>query len=468
LGRFSENGHMTTQDQKLKRKAEIEALAKRVEEGVSQKGLLSEMELSTEEAKQALGQRLMDEKLKALPPESGAALPCPRCGREAKVRAKNVPRTFRSLSGEHTYQRNYHYCEWCEEGFFPRDDELGLEKDSEVSNELAKRMTDFFLNDPFETCEERWCVHYPFVRASANQFRQVSKRLGAKLEQSQEGVLESALKAPSAVAAEVLYVQNDGAMISMQTGEWREVKSAVLFRSDQHLKGSSKKRGEILEARYVSVLGGQEEFKQALKSSLRIANAMPANDVVWLADGAKGNWNVASLLCPKAAQVLDWYHAIEHGGDCAKLLFGEEDACVELFARRIGDLLRAGEVKRCIRELLDCIELTAGSAQIKAITDLVSYYRSNQKRMRYDEYIAKGWLIGSGSIESAHRHVIQARMKRAGQHWSERGGRRMARMRAAYKTAGPARFFDAIHWASRNSMRKQESRKPVRFRASNR
>ena len=87
---------------------------------------------------------------------------------------------------------------------------------------------------------------------------------------------------------------------------------------------------------------------------------------------------------------------------------------------------------------------------------------------RYDAYLEQGLLIGSGPIESAHRHVIQRRMKQAGQHWEERGGRRMARMRAAYRTAGPRRFFEAIHWANRETMRKGRMAKPTKRRASNR
>ena len=35
----------------------------------------------------------------------------------------------------------------------------------------------------------------------------------------------------------------------------------------------------------------------------------------------------------------------------------------------------------------------------------------------------------------------------AGQHWSEHHGRRMVRLRAAYATAGPKRFYDAINRA---------------------
>jgi hypothetical protein len=195
---------------------------------------------------------------------------------------------------------------------------------------------------------------------------------------------------------------------------------------------------------------------------------MRAALVVWLADGARGNWALASKLLPRALQILDWYHAIEHASDCAKLLFGEADACVSLFTQRVQQLLLSGQIKQCIKELQATIEFAPSGAPLKALTELIGYYRENQRRMRYDEYLRRGLLIGSGPIESAHRHVIHRRMKQAGQHWGERGGRRMARMRAAYRTAGPKRFFEAIHWANRQTMRTGHLPKPMKRRASNR
>ena len=455
-------------EEEKERQARLEAFNKLIEEGVNQRSLLSSMELETEEEKRQLGQRRMDEKLAALSAEDETGKRCPWCGKKVRVRTKAVPRTFKSLSGTHTFARNYHYCEKCKKGFYPRDIELGLPDDSEVSTEVAKRLADFYINDPFEVAEERWPIHYPFTPASANLFRKDAERLGEKVEAADEGVLAGALKPPSTEKPHVLYVQNDGALVSMQRGEWKEVKSAVVFTDDKHVKGTDERRGQISDAHYVSVLGDQEAFTKVLQPTLKVVNAMRAAMVVWLADGARGNWVLASKLFPKALQILDWFHAIEHASNCAKLLLGEGDACVTLFVQRVEHLLGSDQVKQCIQELQAVIELAPSGPPLKALTDLISYYRENERRMYYDKYKRMGLLIGSGPIESAHRHVIQRRMKQAGQHWGERGGRRMARMRAAYRTAGAARFFDAIQWAHRETMRNGAAHKPAKRRASNR
>ncbi|MCP4445539.1 MAG: hypothetical protein GY811_09385 [Myxococcales bacterium] len=57
-------------------------------------------------------------------------------------------------------------------------------------------------------------------------------------------------------------------------------------------------------------------------------------------------------------------------------------------------------------------------------------------------------MNGSGLVESGHRHVLLKRMKRAGQHWSQPRAEQMAHLRAAYRTAGPRKFYDAIRGAA--------------------
>ena len=61
---------------------------------------------------------------------------------------------------------------------------------------------------------------------------------------------------------------------------------------------------------------------------------------------------------------------------------------------------------------------------------LITYYGNNKKRMRYKQYRNIGCgIIGSGAIESAHRTVIQKRMKLSGQRWSRKGVENMLRLR---------------------------------------
>ena len=65
---------------------------------------------------------------------------------------------------------------------------------------------------------------------------------------------------------------------------------------------------------------------------------------------------------------------------------------------------------------------------------LVSYLRTNHARLRYDLFRQRGLLCGSGPVEAAHRTLLQVRLKRSGQRWSNDGLDRLVRLRTALKS----------------------------------
>ncbi len=62
------------------------------------------------------------------------------------------------------------------------------------------------------------------------------------------------------------------------------------------------------------------------------------------------------------------------------------------------------------------------------------YFRANAERMRYSTYRDQGLSVGSGVVESAAKHLVQQRMKRAGMRWSELGARAILHLRCALLT----------------------------------
>ncbi|MFT7377422.1 MAG: hypothetical protein ACJAUR_000969 [Ulvibacter sp.] len=68
----------------------------------------------------------------------------------------------------------------------------------------------------------------------------------------------------------------------------------------------------------------------------------------------------------------------------------------------------------------------------KVKQQLLTYLENNKHRMNYRTYQEKGLLIGSGSIESANKQIIQARLKKSGQRWTPKGLQQVANLRVAY------------------------------------
>lgn len=54
--------------------------------------------------------------------------------------------------------------------------------------------------------------------------------------------------------------------------------------------------------------------------------------------------------------------------------------------------------------------------------------------MDYPTYVAKGWLIGSGAVESACKTVVGQRLKLAGMRWREAGTDGICQLRALFKS----------------------------------
>jgi hypothetical protein len=287
---------------------------------------------------------------------------------------------------------------------------------------------------------------------SSNLVRRVVDRVGLRAEAAHSALtLQQACRPSPAEPPRTLVVAGDGSMVGTREG-WKEAKVATVAPGESVIRDKS--RHSDAAVRYVAVLGGQDEFRAALKAALDAELADDVMDIVWLGDGARENWTMASDLCPFAIQILDFMHAIQNGMVCAKVLLGEGDLALPLWEARLHQLLDAPSPDTAIRELLDCLPFTTTDEELEALNRLVGYYRANANRMRYAEFRAQGLPIGSGVVESAHKHVLQVRMKQAGQRWSILRGRRMVKLRALYRTAGPRRF----HWAVRHALAAPKAR----------
>ena len=395
-------------------------------------------------AQRDLGEETLAAAIAALPPEDDKPKACPKCRQLVPVKAKNRLRHILTTAGELRLTRNYHYCSHCGRGFAPRDAELNLPEEGEVSTAMERRILDFGINDTFESVAERWSIHFP-TSISSNLVRRVVDRVGLRCESAHsEEALQMACREKPGEAPAMLTVATDGSMLLTREANWKEVKVGVVARGGFIPPGGERPRRRVEDARYVAVLGGQLEFKKGMAAALAAERADEVSTVVWLGDGARENWTLAAELCPLAIQVLDVPHAVHWAMLCGKALLGEGHCLLPQWEARTHELLDADSPESAIKELMDCLEFASTQEQLAALDDVVGYYRTNEKRMRYRTFRSLGLPVGSGIVESAHRHVLQVRMKRAGQRWGLVRARRMVRLRAVYRTAGAVRFHRAI------------------------
>jgi hypothetical protein len=212
----------------------------------------------------------------------------------------------------------------------------------------------------------------------------------------------------------------------VEQGHFREVKTGVLLLPEERVETSPGRRS-VVRRFLVSCLGDADAIFHRLYAQLRELGWLGSNTmVVIVGDGAEWIWNRAAWFIHRC-EILDFWHAMEHAWEFARLRYGDGSQQADQWVRQIGIDLKAGKVEQIIVRLK---RLRPQSPQLRESLDsLIRYYSENAARMRYDEYLRLGYGIGSGAVESAHKQVVHARLRQAGMRWSEAGAHRLLALR---------------------------------------
>jgi hypothetical protein len=220
---------------------------------------------------------------------------------------------------------------------------------------------------------------------------------------------------------EVLYVEADGSMLLTRDEGWKEVKVGRMFTSGSCIDPNGKSSW-IRHSQYVAHLGNSKAFTRQMDDLIESYGHL-GNRLVFIADG--GTWikNWIEDAFPQAVSILDYYHVCEHLHSFATVAFSD-DAKRKKWTDKQKELLLQSKVTTVIKNIK-----RQNSGNEEALS-LINYYSNNAHRMDYRRYKNVGaGLIGSGAIESAHRTVVQRRMKQSGQRWSNKGAQNMLNLR---------------------------------------
>lgn len=264
------------------------------------------------------------------------------------------------------------------------------------------------------------------IEVSAKQIQRVSEHYGQALEQQYAAGKEEPpllkLKKPE----EPVYIMFDGSMVFTREEGWKEMKVGRIFNESSCIS-IQESRNQITQSLYVCHLGGHKEFLDKWESYTE-----PYKNKICIADGAKWIWNWVEDCYPQAVQILDFFHAVEKIGTYAAIQYPdkpERDKWMGLQKQR----LENNEANKVVKSMNK--SKGRNKEADKARRDAIRYYENNLERMQYKTYLDKGYLIGSGAIESAHRNVVQQRLKLSGQRWSAKGAQQIVNLRACKKSS---------------------------------
>jgi hypothetical protein len=152
---------------------------------------------------------------------------------------------------------------------------------------------------------------------------------------------------------------------------------------------------------------------------------------VALTDGAEPLQVQMQTQLPRYTLVLDIIHVTDYLWASATALVGEQSAERTPWVRRYLERILSGQTAGVITELEEVAQAPERNAgQVAALRTTIGYYRRNLPFMHYDEYLARGWPIGTGVVEGACGHVVKDRMEQAGMRWTKAGAQAMLDLRA--------------------------------------
>jgi len=188
----------------------------------------------------------------------------------------------------------------------------------------------------------------------------------------------------------------------------------------------------ILEGEPVS---GREFLFCSLAVECQQRDPKRKKTLICLLDGERSLWDMQRYWFGRAIGILDIFHVSERIWGVAHCFHAKESEAAWQFATHHLRMIldgKVGYVLRNLRRLLEEKKKELGREKRKTVSAAITYFENNQDHMRYDEYLAAGYPIGSGVAEGACRHLVKDRLELTGMRWERKGAQSMLHLRAIY------------------------------------
>lgn len=296
------------------------------------------------------------------------------------------------------------------------------------SRPLQRVISDFGADLPWARVMDKMVEHYGLVIPESTIAR-VTLRHAKKMHgQSQGAPLGLPDKAPPHSA---IIVQTDGSMIPTvrsktdaqdkrkgKSVQWQEAKLSLA-----HVQDSK-------ELSYAATLQGEVDgVGKQLRACARRVGMAAGHRVHAMGDGAP--WIASQVKKRFGAQgsyLVDFYHVCEYLVQAAAGI-ERQPAAQQHWLEEQKHRLKTGQLDLVLMTLQAHLEDLACADQEAPVRRCWRYLSHRQDQLDYAGAISKGLPIGSGEIESAHRYIIQRRLKLPGAWWNEANAEHMLALR---------------------------------------
>ena len=366
---------------------------------------------------------------------------CPHCGRAAEFHSHR-PHTSLSLVGAVRYRRAYYLCRCCGRGLFPFDRDAGLTtRDLTPALERVASSAGA-VADSFEKGADL-LEEMGGVRVSESTVERTTEDAGRRLAGA---VAAGATFGPRADwpwhkdydGKRCAYVELDATGVRQQGEGGGPAEGRMAYVGMVCNPGPEwpwpDEEPRPMRSRYLSGLYPLEDFAPLVRTPAGAVGMDRADRWIGLSDGGSGLEDRLRENLPRVEVViLDFFHPAEKLTGLARLLHPKDEGEAEGQARRWRQLLKE-EGGAVLGAVLREWEWPRRPGLREAVDELTGYLDRQAHRMEYPEYLAHGWCIGSGAVESACKTVVGQRLKLAGMRWGEDGAHAVCHLRALYRS----------------------------------
>jgi hypothetical protein len=189
--------------------------------------------------------------------------------------------------------------------------------------------------------------------------------------------------------------------------------------------------GEMTRLQEGELLNGRSLLFVNLAVDCHLRDPERKKKLICLMDGEEPLWVAKQEWLERGIEILDFFHAMEHLWKVARQF--HQGRAVEKFVEHHARMLLEGKVDYAVRNFGRLMrKRKLRGKKKKEVKRAIKYFRHNRHRMRYDEYLARGYPIGSGVAEGTCRNLVKDRMELTGMKWEHLGAQAMVYTRALY------------------------------------
>lgn len=254
---------------------------------------------------------------------------------------------------------------------------------------------------------------------------------------------------PTCPGSAQLVLETDGSMIPIvevdatapdkrkhKTESWKEARLCLAHeqgKTQMHFGGTFQESvgtmGNIMFHTAVQAGFGRQTYVHAV-----------GDGAVWLADQLETQFGT------QGHYLLDFYHVCEYLGAASAVCAGDAGTATWLEQQKTD--LKQGRSQAVLDRLAPFLAQPAANGQESPALACHRYLSNRLKQLDYPRALALGMPIGSGEIESAHRYVIQKRLKLSGAWWKGDNAKHMLALRILRANQGWGSYWGNLREAA--------------------